>query len=167
VCLNDEGWCDVSDSSFFDLFRTPLFWAPFVAWVLAQLTKTLCGFATTKRLDFRYIFSLGGMPSAHSAMMCSMATVLGLRTGFDSPVFVLSGALAVIVMLDASTVRHAAGQQARLLNEIIDEFFKSHRFSERKLVELLGHTRLEVVLGMVVGILVAMLVNSTALVFSL
>ncbi len=137
-----------------------MFWSAFVAWVLAQFTKMLCGFAVTKHLDFRYIFSLGGMPSAHSAMSCALATSLGMRTGFDSPVFALAVGWAVIVMLDASTVRHAAGQQARLLNEITRELFKSHRLSEKKLVELLGHTRLEVVLGMVVGILVAVIVTS-------
>ncbi|NQT91847.1 MAG: divergent PAP2 family protein, partial [Lentisphaerae bacterium] len=63
---------------------------------------------------------------------------------------------------DASTVRRASGLQAKLLNEIVDELFKEHHLSERKLAELLGHTRLEVILGMIVGILVSLLVNATA-----
>ena len=74
--------------------------------------------------------------------------------------FVVSMAFAAIIMFDASTVRRAAGLQARLLNEMIDELFKEHHLSERKLKELLGHTRLEVLMGAIVGILTAMLVVS-------
>ena len=80
--------------------------------------------------------------------------------GFGSAPFALALGFALLVMFDASTVRRAAGLQARLLNQIVDELFKEHRLSEKKLAELLGHTRLEVGLGMVVGILTAMLVNS-------
>ena len=72
-------------------------------------------------------------------------------------------AFALITMFDASTVRRAAGLQAGLLNEMVDELFKEHRFSERKLAELLGHTRLEVFVGMVLGILIALLVNAAAM----
>jgi hypothetical protein len=104
--------------------------------------------------------STGGMPSAHSALASGLATAVGLRGGFDSPLFALTLAFALMVMFDASTVRRAAGLQARLLNEIIDELFKEHHLSERKLKELLGHTRLEVVMGMIIGILVGMLVTS-------
>jgi len=91
-------------------------------------------------------------------MACGLATSIGLEAGFGSPVFIVALALAMVTMFDASTVRNAAGQQARLLNEIVDEFFQEHRLSEVKLKELLGHTRLEVLVGMIIGILVAIIV---------
>lgn len=129
---------------------------------MAQFTKMLCGFYSSRRLDFSYLVSIGGMPSAHSAMASGLATSVGLNSGFDTPFFATTLAFALLVMFDASTVRRAAGLQARLLNEIIDELFKEHRFSERKLAELLGHTRLEVFLGIIMGILVALIVNAIA-----
>lgn len=109
-----------------------------------------------RRLDFRYMVSTGGMPSAHSALASAAAAMLGLTEGFNSPLFALGFFFAAIVMFDAQTVRAAAGEQARLLNQIIDELFKEHHLSESKLKELLGHTRLEVFFGMLTGITVAM-----------
>lgn len=155
ICL-----ANIAHTTFFDIFRNVCFWAPFCAWMCAQFTKMLCGFSRTGRLDFNYLVSTGGMPSAHSAMVSGLATSVGLAMGFGSAPFALALGFALLVMFDASTVRRAAGLQARLLNQIVDELFKEHRLSEKKLAELLGHTRLEVGLGMVVGILTAMLVNS-------
>ncbi|MFC1462172.1 divergent PAP2 family protein [Verrucomicrobiota bacterium] len=148
------------DTSLINIFRNVCFWAPFCSWLCAQFTKMLCGFYRTGRLDFNYLVSTGGMPSAHSAMVSGLATSVGLTLGFGSAAFAVSMAFALLVMFDASTVRRAAGLQARLLNQILDELFKEHRLSEKKLVELLGHTRLEVGLGMIVGILTSMLVTS-------
>ena len=142
------------------LFSNPCFWACFCSWLAAQFTKMLVGMYRTHRLDFRYLVSTGGMPSAHSAMVSGLAAAVGLKEGFGTSLFALALGFAMIVMFDASTVRRAAGQQARLLNEIIDELFQEHHLSERKLAELLGHTRLEVFMGLVMGVLVAMLVYS-------
>jgi acid phosphatase family membrane protein YuiD len=147
-------------SSMVVLFSNPSIWAACIAWTIAQFTKMLCGFYRTHRLDFSYLVSTGGMPSAHSALATGLATSLGITIGFDSAIFALGLAFALITMFDASTVRRAAGLQARLLNEIIDELFKEHHFSERKLAELLGHTRIEVLMGAIIGILAAMLVVS-------
>lgn len=151
------------DSSFLDLFRNECFWAPFFAWMVAQFTKMLCGFYRTHRLDFSYLVSTGGMPSAHSSLVSGMTAAVGLNAGFDTPLFALSLAFAVVVMFDASTVRHAAGMQARILNEILDELFQEHHLSEQKLKELLGHTRLEVFMGMIMGILTALLVHAASM----
>ena len=148
------------DLNVIDIFKNVNFWASFLAWLTAQFTKMINAFLKTKKLDFRYIVSTGGMPSAHSAMSSGLAASIGISCGFKSPLFAVSLAFALLTMFDASTVRRAAGEQARLLNEMIDEIFKQHRFSERKLVELLGHTRLEVFLGAIVGILVASIVNA-------
>jgi acid phosphatase family membrane protein YuiD len=151
----------MTSSTILDLFSGPLFWSAFCSWLAAQFTKMLCGYYRTGRLDFSYLASTGGMPSAHSALASGVATSVGLRAGFGSPVFIIALAFAGVVMFDASTVRRAAGLQARLLNEIVDELFQEHHLSERKLAELLGHTRFEVFMGMIIGILVAMLVSAT------
>jgi acid phosphatase family membrane protein YuiD len=133
----------------------PSFWAALFGWTVAQSAKMICSLLETKRLDFSYMVSTGGMPSAHSAMACALATSLGLCQGFDSPIFALGCAFAIVVMFDAQSVRAAAGQQARLLNQIVDELLHEHHLSEQKLKELLGHTRLEVFMGMLTGIATA------------
>jgi acid phosphatase family membrane protein YuiD len=148
------------DSAVWHVFKSVCFWSPFCAWMAAQFTKMLCGFTRTRKFDFSYLVSTGGMPSAHSAMATGLAASVGITQGFGSTFFVIALASALVVMFDAATVRRASGLQARLLNEMVDELFQQHRFSERKLAELLGHTRLEVFLGMVMGIPVAMIVTS-------
>ncbi len=147
-------------NSFWNIFTSVCFWAPFCSWMVAQLTKMAIAFMRTRKLDFRCLVSTGGMPSAHSAMVCGLCTAIGLTTGFGEPVFMVALAFSLITMFDAATVRQAAGEQARLLNEIIEEIRLTHHFPERKLKELLGHTRLEVFLGMIVGILVGIVVVS-------
>ncbi len=146
--------------SFANIFTSLYVLTPFCSWMLAQLIKMLISFTKTKSIDIAYLVSTGGMPSAHSALVSGLATVIGIKQGFASPIFALALAFAMITMFDASTVRRAAGTQARILNEIIDEIFKEHHLSETKLAELLGHTRLEVFMGMITGILMALLLSS-------
>ena len=128
------------------------FWAGIAGWLVAQSTKMLICLIQSRRLDFRYLVSTGGMPSAHSALASAVPTAMALTEGFASPLFALGFFFAAIVMFDAQSVRAAAGKQARLLNQIVDELFKEHHLSENKLKELLGHTRLEVFFGMLTGI---------------
>ncbi len=141
------------DFDLLNLFRNPAIWASFTSWTVAQGIKMLCSFTQTRRIDFSYLVSTGGMPSAHSAMSTGLAMAIGYQGGFNSMVFAIAAAFSALTMFDASTVRRAAGQQARLLNEMVDELLKEHRLSEHKLKEMLGHTRLEVVMGAIVGIL--------------
>ena len=148
------------DFSVLDIFRNLCFWSPLCAWLVAQVTKMLCGLGKTHRVDLGDLVRLGGMPSAHSSMAGGLVTSVGLSVGFGTPLFATTLAFALVVMFDAATVRRAAGVQARLLNEIVQELFSEGRFSEQKLAELLGHTRLEVFMGMVIGILVALIVSS-------
>ncbi|MFU8780116.1 MAG: divergent PAP2 family protein [Kiritimatiellia bacterium] len=143
-----------------EIFGNPCLWAAFWSWTIAQCTKMFCGLLKTRKLDFNYLVSTGGMPSAHSALASGMAISVGLVEGFDKPVTIVAFIVAMITMFDASTVRRAAGQQARILNDMIEELFKEHRLSEIKLKELLGHTRLEVLMGCIIGILTAILVVS-------
>jgi hypothetical protein len=146
-----------------DILRNSLLWSGAVSWVIAQGTKMLCGMVHTRRFDFGYMVSTGGMPSAHSAFTSGLATAAGLVQGWASPTFAIAAAFALVTMFDASTVRRAAGEQARLLNQILDELFKEHHLSEQKLAELLGHTRIEVFMGLLIGVLSAMLTVSLAM----
>lgn len=143
-----------------DLFVNPSFWSALLGWVAAQGTKMILFFIKSGKFSMGFIVSTGGMPSAHSAMVSALAASVALREGMESSVFAVTLAFALVVMFDAQSVRRAAGLQARLLNQMIEELFKEHRFSEQKLAELLGHTRLEVFLGMIMGVLMALLVHS-------
>ncbi len=140
-------------------FKSPVFWSAFGAYVIASLLKTLGNLLSTGKVDFHYLTKLGGMPSAHSAMVCALTVSIGIQDGFGSTAFALSFAFASVVMFDASTVRRATGMQARLLNQIVDEVFKNHHLSAQKLIDILGHTRLEVFAGMVVGLLIGILTS--------
>ena len=135
-------------------------WSAVFAWLLAQAIKMTFFFARTRRINFAYLVSTGGMPSAHSAMAAALATSVALRVGMADPLFALALAFALVVMFDAQSVRRAAGLQARVLNQIVDELFKTRRVAEGRLVELLGHTRLEVFFGMLIGVFVAILFHS-------
>lgn len=144
-------------NSFWDLFHEFYFWSAFFGWMTAQSIKILIALIKTKKFDCRYYMSTGGMPSAHSASVSALATAIGLGAGWNQPITVLAILFAMITMFDASTVRKAAGEQAKIINEIVEQFFSQHKVSEAKLKELLGHTRLEVFMGMILGIIVAML----------
>lgn len=141
----------------------PTFWSGVCGWFLAQGAKMLCFYARNRKFNFAILASTGGMPSAHSAMAAALATSVALRNGMGDALFAVTLAFALVVMFDAQSVRRAAGMQARVLNQIVDQLFKEHKFSEGKLAELLGHTSLEVFMGLVMGILTAILVHAIAL----
>ena len=127
-------------------------WAAFFSWCSAQGIKLVLDFAKSRRVDFRYFVSTGGMPSAHSATVSGLAASTGLVAGWDSPALAVSAVFAIITMFDAATVRRAAGLQARVLNEIVEELRKDRRLRPAKLKELLGHTRKEVLASLVWGV---------------
>jgi acid phosphatase family membrane protein YuiD len=143
-----------------DLGRNISIWSGLLAWFIAQAIKLTTNWWQTREIDFRYFVSTGGMPSAHSAAVCALATSVGIRSGLDSTVFAVALAFATIVMFDAQSVRRAAGLQARILNQIVAEIFKEHHLSKQKLAELLGHTRIEVFFGLMLGVLVALALHT-------
>lgn len=128
------------------------------AWLTAQLIKFVTVLIKNKKIDFTRLVGSGGMPSSHSSFVTCLAMGVGLKDGFFSTTFAVSTVFAVVVMYDAAGVRRAAGQQAKILNRIVDEWDKSD-FSEKdkQLKELLGHTPKEVVSGATLGIVVALL----------
>ena len=123
-----------------------------LAWLVAQTAKLTIALVRTHRMDFRYLVSSGGMPSAHSALVTALATAVARVEGLGSALFAVSAVFAAVVMYDAAGVRQAVSVQARILNRMLDEIFTQHEFHESRLLELLGHTRLEVFIGAVVGV---------------
>lgn len=128
---------------------------PIAAWFVAQALKTIVQALREKRLNLRYMLSAGGMPSAHSALVCALATTTGILYGVDSGIFAISIILAAIVMYDATSVRYAVDKQSAILNHLLIEFPKTHLEFERFLQQLVGHTRFQVVMGAALGILLA------------
>jgi acid phosphatase family membrane protein YuiD len=129
--------------------------ATFFAWATAQVLKVLIELIWRRKLDLRLLTSAGGMPSSHSAIVCALATAVGIHDGVSSSLFAITLVLAVVVMYDAAGVRRAAGVQARILNQIIDELFQGHPISETRLRELIGHTPIQVVVGAALGIVLS------------
>ncbi|MDY7023780.1 MAG: divergent PAP2 family protein, partial [Cyanobacteriota bacterium] len=110
------------------------------------------------KINFRVLVTTGGMPSSHSAFVSALATSVGQTVGWGSPEFAIAVVFAFIVMYDATGVRQAAGQQARILNQIVDELFQEHpQFNEDRLKELLGHTPVEVIVGLALGVVISTL----------
>ncbi len=151
--------CVQSQPMFRDLIQNISLVSAVTGWLLAQLIKLLNFIIRERKFDYGFLFRLGGMPSSHTASAAACATSVGLRSGFGSPVFALAAGLLALIMIDAQSVRRAAGVQARLLNQIAEDFYRNHKFSPEKLVEFLGHTRLEVLMGLLLGIVVALLVH--------
>lgn len=123
------------------------------ALILAQLLKVPFGFFINKELRLSIIFETGGMPSSHSAYITSLAVGIGRTEGFKSPIFALAFVIASIVMYDAMGVRRAAGQHAKFLNILMSSQNKID-LSNVKLKEILGHTPVEVLGGLILGLLV-------------
>ena len=127
---------------------------PLITWFVVQCLKVIFELIRYKKLNIKRMWGSGGMPSSHSALVCSLSAAIALTEGLDSPMFAMSVSLAAIVMYDAAGVRRAAGKQARILNQIIESEGKNINVQE-KLIELLGHTPIEVYVGALIGIAMA------------
>lgn len=130
---------------------------PFVTWLCVQTFKVLWELATTKKLNFKRIIGAGGMPSSHTAIVISITTMVGRSQGIDSVIFAVSLIFSLVVMYDACGVRRQAGKQARILNDIVNTPGLSTVQVREKLVEALGHTPLQVIVGAIVGFAAGML----------
>lgn len=130
---------------------------PFLLWLTIQAFKVIYDLVKTKQFNFKRIMGAGGMPSSHSAVVTSLAVLIGRGCGFDSEIFALSIIFAAVVMYDAAGVRRAAGKQARLLNKIVNTPGLSNLEVREKLTEVLGHTPKEVFVGAIIGIIIGMI----------
>ena len=135
-----------------------------LSWLTAQVLKTLINLAFTKQFKAERLVGAGGMPSSHTALVVSAAIATAKQCGTSSPEFALAALFAAVVMYDAMGVRYAAGEQAKVINQLVDEWLDTVKFDQEKiphfkeLKEMLGHTPIEVIGGIIVGVVVSSLV---------
>ena len=130
---------------------------PITVWFCIQTFKVIWDLVTTHKFNFKRIIGAGGMPSSHAAITTTIATMIGKSAGFDSPIFALAFIVSCVVMYDAAGVRRAAGKQAKLLNKLIETPGLTNVQVQEKLVEVLGHTPVQVFVGAAIGIIVGMI----------
>lgn len=132
-------------------------YVPLIVWFCIQAFKVIYELIKTKKFNFKRIVGAGGMPSSHTAVVTTLATMIGKNEGLDTPIFAMAVIFSLVVMYDAAGVRRAAGKQARLLNKIVETPGLSSVQVQEKLVEVLGHTPLQVLVGAIIGIAVGLL----------
>ncbi|GEM46070.1 divergent PAP2 family protein [Deinococcus cellulosilyticus] len=139
-----------------ELLNNLWLWTGFAAAIIAQLIKVLLALILEKRWRPGLFMETGGMPSSHTALVAALCTGIGYTHGVGSPIFAVAVVFSSIVMYDATGVRRSAGMQARLLNELMVEIRELVRegFAPQPLRVLLGHTYLEVAIGLLLGILI-------------
>lgn len=145
-----------------ELLRNQIFVSAVLGWLIAQILKTLIHTFLTKQFVAERMVGSGGMPSSHSATVCALATATGMQYGGSSFEFAMAAIFAIVVMYDAIGVRRETGRQGRVLNEMMEVFTKmgSKLSVEDSLKEFVGHTPLQVLMGAILGILIAVATGS-------
>lgn len=139
------------------IVKNKIFMTTLSAWIVAQSIKVTIGVINQKRFDFRWFVGTGGMPSSHAAGASCLAAAIGMECGFDTVYFALAASFAIVVMFDAQGVRRSSGKQARILNKIMDDIYWKGKIHEGRLRELIGHTPIEVIVGFLLGITIALI----------
>jgi len=153
--IENQGVIEINIADLSLIFRNKIIIIAFITWVLNQSLKLIVFYITEKKWDMRRFVGAGGMPSTHSALSICVATTIGLKEGWDSPLFALAIVIAFIIMADAAGVRRETGEQAIVLNKIILEFFEERKIRDKRLKELVGHTPFEVIVGAFIGMITA------------
>lgn len=145
-----------------DLLHNQIFLAAVLGWLVAQVLKTIIHMIVNRQFVAERMVGGGGMPSSHSATVCALAAATGMKYGGGSFEFAITAMLAIIVMYDAMGVRRETGIQGRVLNEMLEIFTNMGKeiSAEAKLKELVGHTPLQVLMGAILGIIIAVLVGN-------
>ncbi len=138
-----------------DLFNNYVLIAGLIAWGIAQIVKVPLEYLQTRSWNWALLLRAGGMPSSHSALVTAIAHSTGLFIGFGQPIFALAVALAMVVVYDATGIRRQAGKHAEMINAMVDDLTSGHPLKEEQLREVLGHTPLEAVGGVILGLVVA------------
>ncbi len=139
-------------------FSNSIVSAILISWLAAQLIKVAIVLITSKKLDLSRLYGAGGMPSSHSSLVSTLV-IMALRTeGIGSTAFAISFAFAIIVMYDATGVRRQAGEHAKRINILIEEWMARNNMKiDNNLKELLGHTPFEVIMGAILGIIIGII----------
>lgn len=128
-----------------------------LAWLMAQIIKTVINFLATKEFNPERLFGSGGMPSSHSSTVCALVTAVAVNYGMDTYEFAMAAVFAIIVMYDAMNVRREAGEHAKWIN-LITTTLQPDIPIERKFKEYLGHTPLQVLMGAILGVAIAFII---------
>jgi acid phosphatase family membrane protein YuiD len=144
-----------------DLVTNPFLVAGISSWLLAQVAKTIVYAIANRKFDIHRLHGDGGMPSGHSATVASVALMCALRCGTGSVEFAIAAILATVVCHDAMNVRYESGKQAELLNDLVEWFNETMKvgLTETKLKEFLGHTPLQVIVGVLLGCINALVLH--------
>lgn len=147
-----------------ELLDNQIFISAILGWFVAQVLKTLIHMIINKKFVAERMVGSGGMPSSHSSTVCALATAAGMKYGGGSFEFAIAVMLAIIVMYDAMGVRRETGKQGRVLNEMLEIFTNmgNQISAEEKLKEFVGHTPLQVLMGAILGIIIALIVGAPA-----
>ena len=140
-----------------EIFQNRILLTTLAVWFLAQSLKVVIGVIKERRFNFRWFIGTGGMPSSHAAGATALATSVGLEYGFNSPLFAVSAAFALVTMFDAQGVRRSTGYQATILNKMMEDIYWKGQIEQQRLKELVGHTPIEVLAGFVFGVCLAMI----------
>ena len=140
-------------------YTNQVFLSWLVACLVAQTIKIALGTIRLRRFDFRWLIGTGGMPSTHASGVTALSASIGFHEGFHSPLFAVAVAFTVITLFDAQGVRRWSGRQAQVLNKLLEDMYFKRRFQEQRLKELLGHTPMEVLAGMAVGLATAVVMQ--------
>ena len=144
-----------------ELLHNRIFVSAALGWMVAQVLTTIIHMILTKQFVAERMVGSGGMPSSHSATVCALATATGMECGAGSPEFAITIMLAIIVMYDAMGVRRETGKQGRVLNEMLEIFTNMGKeiSPEKRLKEFVGHTPLQVLMGAILGIAIAVILG--------
>ncbi len=140
-----------------DIINNKGIYISIILWLSIQAFKVIYDLIKTRKMNFKRILGAGGMPSSHSAIVCAVSTIVGREYGFGSSIFAMSFVFSLIVMYDAAGVRRAAGKQAKMLNKLIETPGLNGAEVQEKLVEVLGHTPIQVFIGAIIGIAVGLI----------
>ena len=141
-----------------EFFANSIISATLLSWLIAQFIKVAIVLLTSKKLDVSRLYGAGGMPSSHSSLVSTLVIMTGRIEGVSSSVYAVAFALAVIVMYDATGVRREAGEHAKRINILLEEWMIRNKMEiDNNLKELLGHTPFEVIMGAILGILIGII----------
>jgi len=137
--------------------RNKVLWTAVTGWIVAQIIKVLIGVVKERRFNFRWFIGTGGFPSSHASGVSSLATAVAIVSGVDSILFAITLIFTLIVLFDAQGVRRSTGQQAEILNKMLDDIYWRKKLDENRLKELIGHTPIQVISGVILGVSIALI----------
>jgi len=155
-------WLVISLKTLKIIITHPIFISTFCSWFIAQFIKLVIDYIRHRKVNFRLLIGTGGMPSSHTASVVALTVSVGLYDSFTSAAFMVSLGYCIVVISDAVGVRRAAGNQAKVLNMMLDDL-EHHKYGTNRLKELLGHTPLEAIVGVILGILLPVFFFNTIL----